>query len=332
MKTVLVTGADGFIGSHLVELLLKSGYKVRAFCQYNSSGSWGWLDTLPISVKSELDVFLGDTRDLSSILSAMKNCDWVFHLAALIAIPYSYIAPGSYVDTNISGTLNVLQACRDLDIQKMIHTSTSECYGSAQFVPITESHPLVAQSPYAASKIGADQIALSFHKSFNLPISVLRPFNTYGPRQSNRAVIPSIITQIANGKRQIKLGSLTPTRDFNFVTDTCKAFIAVAECEKTIGRVINACSNFEVSIGDTVNLIASVMNREIDIVSDGSRIRPTNSEVTRLYGDNTLIKELTDWQPEYGGIEGFRRGIELTADWFSNAKNLALYKTDLYTI
>ena len=214
----------------------------------------------------------------------------------------------------------------------MIHTSTSECYGSAQFVPITESHPLVAQSPYAASKIGADQIALSFHKSFDLPISILRPFNTYGPRQSNRAVIPSIITQIANGNRQIQLGSLTPTRDFNFVTDTCKAFIAVAECDKTVGRVINSCSNFEVSIGDTVNLIASVMNREIDIVSDDSRIRPKNSEVTRLYGDNTLIKELTNWQPEYGGMDGFRRGIELAADWFSDAKNLAFYKTDSYTI
>ncbi|MAQ88921.1 MAG: NAD-dependent dehydratase [Rhodopirellula sp.] len=332
MKTALVTGADGFIGSHLVELLLKSGYKVKAFCQYNSLGSWGWLDTLPISTKSELEVILGDTRDLNSILNAMKNCDLVFHLAALIAIPYSYIAPASYVDTNITGTLNVLQACRDLEVEKIVHTSTSECYGSAQFVPITEDHPLVAQSPYAASKIAADQIALSFHKSFNMPISILRPFNTYGPRQSNRAVIPSIITQIASGKSQIKLGALSPTRDFNFVADTCKAFLAVAESTGTVGRVINACSNFEISIGNTVELIASVMNREIDIVSDDSRIRPTNSEVTRLYGDNKLIRELTDWQAEYSGLDGFKRGIELTVDWFSNAKNLALYKTDLYNI
>ena len=261
---ILVTGADGFIGSHLVEMLVKKGFKVKAFCFYNSYGSWGWLDTLDDDLKKELEVVLGDIRDPQMVRNAMKNCSHVYHLAALIAIPYSYHAPASYIDTNIHGTLNIVQAARDFGLEKVIHTSTSETYGSAQFVPINENHPLVGQSPYAASKIGADQIALSFWRSFNTPITVLRPFNTYGPRQSARAVIPTIISQIASGQEKIKLGSVTPTRDFNFVTDTCKAFISVGESKDTLGKVINVASNFEISIGELAGLIAEVMNTKID--------------------------------------------------------------------
>lgn len=331
-KKVLVTGADGFIGSHLVEMLINKGFRVRALCCYNSQGSWGWLDTLPNELKKELDVQLGDIRDPQFIKNVMNGCSEVYHLAALIAIPYSYIAPSSYIDTNIHGTLNVLQAAKDLEIEKVIHTSTSETYGSAQFVPINENHPLVGQSPYAASKIGADQIALSFWHSFRLPVTVLRPFNTYGPRQSNRAVIPTIITQIASGERLIKLGSTNPTRDFNFVLDTCNAFLAVAKSKKTIGKVINAASNFEISIGQTARLIAETMNVDIEIDKENRRIRPKGSEVNRLFGDNSLIKSLTDWEPQYSGVNGFKEGLRITSEWFVSPENLQKYKTNDYVI
>ena len=329
---VLVTGADGFIGSHLVELLLANNYKVRAFCQYNSNGSWGWLDTLSEEKKQNIEVILGDIRDPLSVFNAVKDCNIVYHLAALIGIPYSYVAPSSYVDTNIHGTLNVVQAARDLDVERIIHTSTSETYGSAQFVPITEDHPLVGQSPYAASKIGADQLALSYWRSFETPVIVLRPFNTFGPRQSTRAVIPTIITQIASGKTEIKLGALKPTRDFNFVQDTCSAFLAVSESEKTLGQVINAASNFEVSIKDVASIIGEVMNVDIKITTDELRLRPEASEVNRLFGDNSKLKHLTNWNPKYVGINGFRKGLEITAKWFSNTSNLALYRPGRYSI
>ena len=328
MKKILVTGADGFIGSHLVELLVEEGFDVTALCIYNSSGSWGWLDNISPVTKKEIKVILGDVRDPLCVKQAMKGCDTVFHLAALIAIPYSYEAPSSYIDTNIHGTLNVLQAARDLDIRKLVHTSTSETYGTAQFVPITEDHPLIGQSPYSASKIGADQMAISYWKSFELPVTILRPFNTYGPRQSNRAVIPQIITQIAKGKNQIKLGALTPTRDFNFVADTCKAFLAVARSKNTVGEIINSASNFEISIEKTALLISELMNHSIEIVSEEKRKRPLNSEVNRLFGSNKKIISLTDWSLEYGGIEGFKKGLKITIDWFTNSKNLSLYKSE----
>jgi len=332
MSRVLVTGADGFIGSHLVEALMAAGHEVRAFCLYNSTGSWGWLDTLPEAAKAELDVVLGDIRDPLCVREAMRDRDQVFHLAALIAIPYSYLAPASYVDTNIHGTLNVVQAARDLGVSRVVHTSTSETYGTAQFVPMSEEHPLVGQSPYAASKIGADQIALSYWHSFETPVAVLRPFNTYGPRQSARAVIPTIITQIASGQRQIQLGALSPTRDFNFVADTCAAFLAVADCDAALGQVINAASNFQISIGDTATLIAEVMNAEVEIRTDEQRLRPDGSEVNRLYGDNSRLRELTSWRPAYGGLPGFRRGLAITAEWFSDSTNLARYRPGSYAV
>ena len=328
MSRVLVTGADGFIGSHLVQVLLSSGY---SWC-YNSNGSWGWLDSLPVATKAELDVVLGDIRDPLCVREAMRGCEQVFHLAALIAIPYSYLAPSSYIDTNIHGTLNVVQAARDLGVKRVVHTSTSETYGTAQFVPITEDHPLVGQSPYAASKIGADQIALSYWRSFETPVSVLRPFNTYGPRQSARAVIPTIITQIASGQRQIQLGGLSPTRDFNFVADTCSAFLAISCCDEALGQVVNAASNFEISIGDTAALIAEVMNCQVEIFTDERRLRPEGSEVNRLYGSNSLLRRLTGWQPTYGGLEGFRRGLAITAEWFSDPSNLDLYRPGIYAV
>ncbi|EAU71136.1 Putative nucleotide sugar epimerase [Synechococcus sp. BL107] len=328
----LVTGADGFIGSHLVEKLLSSGKDVKAFCLYNSLGSWGWLDSLPETSKEAIEVILGDIRDPICVREAMRGCDQVFHLAALIAIPYSYVAPASYIDTNIHGTLNVVQAARDLGVTNLVHTSTSETYGTAQFVPITEDHPLVGQSPYAASKIGADQIALSYWRSFETPVTVLRPFNTYGPRQSARAVIPTIITQIAAGHRKIKLGALSPTRDFNHVSDTCAAFQALANCNSALGQIVNAASNFEISIGDTASLIAKAMNVELDIITDENRLRPEGSEVNRLFGDNSLLRQLTNWQPRYGGLDGFERGITETAEWFSNPANLALYRPNSYSI
>ena len=332
MSKYLVTGADGFIGSHLVEHLLSCGHEVRAFCFYNSFSTCGWLDSLHQSVLDEIEVVHGDIRDFSCVRSAVLGCDSVFHLASLIAIPYSYKAPQSYIDTNVSGTLNILQSCLELGIRRLVHTSTSETYGTAQFVPITEKHPLAAQSPYAASKIAADQLALSFFHSFDLPVSILRPFNTYGPRQSARAVIPTIITQILSGCRQIRLGALSPTRDFNFVTDTCAAFKALSDCNEALGKVVNAASKFEISIGDTAQLIAQVMNADLDIVTDEQRLRPTASEVNRLYGDNTLLTQLTSWQPSYGGLEGFRTGLALTAEWFADPSNLMRYKPGSYAV
>ena len=332
MEKVLITGADGFIGSHLVEYLINKGYKVKAFCFYNSIGSYGWLDQIDKKIKHEIDFYLGDIRDGHSVKEAMKGCSKVYHLASLISIPYSYQAPSSYIETNINGTLNVLQAAKEFEIEKIIHTSTSETYGTAQFVPITEDHPLVGQSPYAATKIGADQLALSFWRSFNVPVSILRPFNTYGPRQSARAVIPTIITQIAKGNKDIRLGSLSPTRDFNFVEDTCAAFLEVGLSNKTEGKVINAASNFEISIYDTAKLIAEVMGKKINIITEKERIRPELSEVNRLFGDNTLLKELTSWRPKFSGVKGFKNGLEITAEWFQDKENLSKYNTDNYKI
>ena len=332
MKKCFVTGADGFIGSHLVEYLVSRHYHVTALCMYNSLGSYGWIDTLSSDVKDSLTLCLGDIRDPHFLKKVMKGSDYVFHLASLIAIPYSYVAPASYVDTNIHGTLNVMEAARDLEVEKIVHTSTSETYGTAQFVPITEEHPLVGQSPYAASKIGADQLALSFWRSFNTPITVLRPFNTYGPRQSARAVIPTIISQIASGKKNIKLGSLTPTRDFNFVTDTCAAFLDVAVSNQSIGEVFNAASNFEISIEETAMLISDVMNTSVNFVSEEERKRPELSEVNRLFGSNEKLKKLTGWQPKYGGIDGFRDGIDITVKWFRDPSNLEKYSVNAYTI
>jgi NAD dependent epimerase/dehydratase len=329
---VLVTGADGFIGSHLTEVLVRAGYDVRAFVMYNSFNSWGWLDRCGDDVKGSFEVFAGDVRDPSGMRVAMKGCDAVLHLAALVAIPYSYHSPDTYVDTNIKGTLNVVQAARDLDVAKVIHTSTSEVYGTARFVPITEEHPLQGQSPYSASKIGADQIALSFYTSFGTPVTVIRPFNTYGPRQSARAVIPTIITQIANGKRQLKLGALHPTRDFNYVQDTVGGFIAALRSTAGAGEVINLGSNFEISIGDTVRTIASVMGAEVDVSTDEQRLRPEKSEVERLWASNAKARDVLGWQPAYGGLEGFQRGLQQTVSWFSDPANLATYKSEIYNL
>ncbi|MDK3155379.1 NAD-dependent 4,6-dehydratase LegB [Kamptonema cortianum] len=329
---ILVTGADGFIGSHLVEELVRQGYPVRAFVYYNSFGSCGWLDQSPAEISKEIEFFAGDIRDPHGVRTAMKGCGTVLHLAALIAIPYSYHSPDTYVDTNVKGTLNIVQAARDLDVQKVVHTSTSEVYGTARFVPITEEHPLQGQSPYSASKIGADQMALSFHRSFGTPVSIIRPFNTYGPRQSARAVIPTIITQLASGKKSIRLGSTHPTRDFNFVRDTVRGFLAVAGSERTVGEVINVGSNYEISVGDTVQLIASLMNRSVDIETDDQRLRPDKSEVERLWASHDKVTELTGWRPEYAGKEGFARGLRETIDWFTSPSNLARYNPDIYNI
>jgi len=331
-QKILITGADGFIGSHLTEYLVRQGMDVRAFVYYNSFNSWGWLDHASDDVKKNLDVFAGDIRDPNGVRNAVKGCDIVLHLAALIAIPYSYHSPDTYVDTNIKGTLNVLQAARDFDVSRVVHTSTSEVYGTAQFVPITELHPLHGQSPYSASKIGADQMAVSFHRSFDTPVSIIRPFNTYGPRQSARAVIPTIISQIASGMETIKLGSITPTRDFTFVEDTVKGFVDIAGSEKAIGDVTNLGSNFEISIGDLVDVIADVMGKEVTIQTDEERLRPSKSEVERLLADTQKAKESFGWNPEHSGIDGFRKGIEKTAQWFTNPDNLALYKSGIYNI
>lgn len=331
-KKILITGADGFIGSHLTEFLLSKGFDVKAYCYYNSFGSWGWLDTLDTKTKKNLDVFMGDIRDPNGVRTAMKGCDIVLHLAALIGIPYSYHSPDSYVDTNIKGTLNIVQAARDLSVSKVVVTSTSEVYGTALYVPIDEKHPLQGQSPYSASKIGADQIAMSFFTSFGLPVSIIRPFNTYGPRQSARAVIPTIITQIANGEKEIKLGSISPTRDFNYVLDTVRGFLAVAESDKSIGEVINIGSNFEISVGDTVKMIAELMNADISIVGDKERERPANSEVERLWASNAKAKERTGWEPKYGGVNGMKLAMKETIDWFSNSDNLKLFKSDKYNV
>ncbi len=331
-KKVLVTGADGFIGSHLTEHLVRLGADVRAFVYYNSFNSWGWLDEAGEDIKQSLDVFAGDIRDPHGVRTAMKDCDVVMHLAALIAIPYSYHSPDTYVDTNVKGTLNVVQAARELGTERVVHTSTSEVYGTARFVPITEAHPLQGQSPYSASKIGADQMAQSFFASFGTPVTTIRPFNTYGPRQSARAVIPTIITQVASGARSLKLGATHPTRDFNYVQDTVRGFVAVAECDSAVGQVLNVGSNYEISVGDTARLIAELMGSEVEFTSDEQRMRPAGSEVERLWADNALVRELTGWTPQYPGIEGLRRGLQETIAWFGNPDNLRRYKAGLYNI
>jgi len=330
--TILITGADGFIGSHLTEELVRQGFNVRAFVYYNSFNSWGWLDQCGNDVKGQFEVIPGDIRDPHGVKEAMKGCDAVLHLAALIAIPFSYHSPDTYVDTNIKGTLNVLQAARDLGVERVIHTSTSEVYVTAQFVPITEKHPLQGQSPYSATKIAADQLAYSFYASFGLPVITLRPFNTYGPRQSARAVIPTIITQIANGNRQIKLGSITPTRDFSYIEDTVSGFISALTSQNGLGEAINLGNNFEISISDTAKLIAEVMRIEIEISSDQERLRPKNSEVERLWADNTKAKTLINWEPNYKGRDGFRSGLVKTIDWFKRPENLTNYKSGIYNL
>ena len=329
---ILITGAEGFIGSHLTEALVRSGYDVKTFVLYNSFNSCGWLDHCADDVKGQFEVFSGDIRDPHGVKKAMKGCDSVLHLAALIAIPYSYDSPDTYVDTNIKGTLNVLQSARDLELSRVIHTSTSEVYGTAKFVPITEEHPLQGQSPYSASKIGADQLAYSFYSSFDLPVVIARPFNTYGPRQSARAVIPTIIMQIANGKHKIKLGSTHPTRDFNYIADIIAGFISALESDVGCGEVVNFGSNFEISIGDTAKLIAEIMNVNIDILAEHNRLRPAKSEVERLLADNTKAGKLFGWSPKYSHREGFKKGLEETIKWFSNPKNLSYYKHDIYNI
>ncbi len=326
MTKVLVTGADGFIGSHLTEELVKKGYEVKAFSFYNSFNTWGWLDTLPKDIMDYVEVFCGDIRDPNGVRTAMRGVDQVFHLAALIAIPFSYHSPDSYVDTNIKGTLNVLQAARELETQKVLVTSTSEVYGTAQYVPIDEKHPYQGQSPYSATKIGADRLAESFYRSFALPVSIVRPFNTYGPRQSARAVIPTIISQLLAGKEEIKLGSLTPTRDFNYVKDTAAGFLAIAESDQTIGEEINIATQQEISIGELAKEIISQINPNAKIICDDQRIRPEKSEVNRLLGANSKIKKLTNWQQQYS----FAQGIAETIAWMR--ENLDRYKTEIYNI
>ena len=328
----LVTGADGFIGSHLVEALVRRGLDVRAFVLYNSFGSRGWLDRCDPALLEGVEVFAGDIRDPHGVRTAMRGCDVVFHLAALVAIPYSYHSPDTYVDTNVKGTLNVVQAARDLGVQRVVHTSTSEVYGTAHFVPITEDHPLQGQSPYSASKIGADQIALSFHRSFDTPVAVIRPFNTYGPRQSARAVIPTIITQLAAGREELRLGALHPTRDFSFVADTVEGFIRVAECDTAVGEVVNVGSGFEISIGDTAAMIASLMHRDVRIVTDDQRLRPSASEVERLWASTDKAEALLGHRPTYAGIEGMRRGLIETIEWFGDPTNLVGYRPDQYAV
>ena len=323
---VLVTGADGFIGSHLTEALVKKGYEVRAFVLYNSFNTWGWLDTLPKDVLTQIEIFQGDVRDPNGVKEAMKGVDAVFHLAALIAIPFSYHSPDTYVDTNIKGTLNVLQAARELRTTRVLVTSTSEVYGTAQYVPIDEKHPFQGQSPYSATKIGADRLAESFYRSFNLPVTIVRPFNTYGPRQSARAVIPTIITQLLAGERKIKLGSLTPTRDFNFVKDTANGFISIFESDKTIGQEINIATQKEISIGQLAEELIRQINPNASIVCDEQRLRPEKSEVNRLLGCNKKIMELTDWKPQYT----FEEGIAETIEFFRH--NMDRYKADIYNI
>ena len=329
-KKILVTGADGFIGSHLVEHLVAQGHDVKAFVLYNSLGSRGWLDSarLPAGV----EFVAGDIRDAQSVRTAVQGCQVVLHLAALISIPYSYRAPESYLDTNVRGTMNVLQAARDLQVERVVHTSTSEVYGTARFVPITEEHPLQGQSPYSASKIAADQMATAYFSSFGVPVAILRPFNTYGPRQSARAVIPTVISQIAAGTRTLRLGALHPTRDFNYVGDTVRAFVATAEADGAIGEVVNIGSNFEISIGDTAQLIAEVMGARVTVELDEGRLRPQSSEVERLWADNAKARRLLGWEPEFGGREGLRRGLEKTVAWFRDEKNLRLYRPAEYSI
>lgn len=326
MQKVLITGADGFIGSHLTELLVKEGYDVRALALYNSFNDWGWLET--VDCKDKIEIITGDVRDPFFCNEITKDIDIVFHLAALIAIPYSYIAPQSYVDTNVNGTVNMCKASMANGVKRFIHTSTSETYGTAQYVPIDEKHPMQPQSPYSASKIAADAMAMSFYNSFEFPLTIARPFNTYGPRQSARAVIPTIITQIASGVKEIKLGDVSPTRDFNFVEDTCRGFLALANSDKTIGKSVNIGSNFEISVGDTLNLIKKIMKSDVEFVMDEQRIRPGKSEVHRLWCDNSLIKELTGFEPKHS-IEA---GLEKTIEWFMNKENLKKYKAGIYNV
>lgn len=328
MKKVLVTGADGFIGSHLTELLVNEGYKVKAFCFYNSFNSWGWIDSLPNEIKSQIEIFTGDIRDPNGVKTALKDVDIVFHLAALIAIPFSYHSPDSYVDTNIKGTLNVLQAAKDLHLDRILVTSTSEVYGTAKFIPITEDHPRQGQSPYSATKIGSDYIAESFYRSFNLPVTIVRPFNTYGPRQSARAVIPTIITQLLNGNDTIKLGDLTPTRDLVYVKDTAKGFLEVSKNSQLIGQDVNIATRNEISIGDLAEEIIQQINPNAKIVQDKERLRPSKSEVFRLFGCNEKLKKYTGWSPEYT----LRKGISDTIEWFNTKENLRHYKSDIYNI
>jgi NAD dependent epimerase/dehydratase len=325
-KTALVTGGDGFIGSHLTELLAKEGYKVKALSQYNSFNYWGWLED--VDCRNEIEILSGDIRDPHYCKHVTKDVDVVFHLAALIAIPHSYVAPDSYVDTNVKGTLNICQAALENSVSRLIHTSTSEVYGTAQYVPIDEKHPLQPQSPYSASKIGSDAVAMSFFAAFDLPLTIARPFNTYGPRQSARAVIPTIISQIASGQKQIKIGDVTPTRDFNYVADTCRGFLELARCDKAIGETVNIGSNFEISVGDTLNLIRELMDRDVEFLTDEQRLRPGKSEVFRLWCDNTKIRELTGFEPTYD----IRAGLKATIDWFTRPENLAKYKSDIYNV
>ena len=328
MKKVLVTGADGFIGSHLTEELVKQGYNVKAFVYYNSFNSWGWIDNLPKDIKNKIEVFAGDVRDPNGVRIAMEDCDTVFHLAALIGIPFSYHSPDSYVDTNIKGTLNILQAAKLLNTKRILVTSTSEVYGTAQFVPITELHPFQGQSPYSATKIGADRLAESFYRSFDLPVTIVRPFNTFGPRQSARAVIPTIITQLQNGYEEIKLGSLTPTRDFLYVKDTVNGFIEITKSEQTIGEEINIATQSEISIGDLAKELIKQINPKAKILSEEERLRPEKSEVNRLFGSNEKLKKLTNWKQKYSLEDGLRETIE----WFGKKENLAKYKAGIYNL
>lgn len=325
-QRVLVTGADGFIGSHLTELLLKEGYQVRALALYNSFNHWGWLED--VATSESLEVVTGDIRDPHFCKHITKDIDIVFHLAALIAIPYSYVAPDSYVQTNVTGTLNICQAAKDNGVKRVIHTSTSEVYGTARYVPIDEQHPLQPQSPYSASKIGADAMAMSFYNAFGLPVTIARPFNTYGPRQSARAVIPTIISQIASGMTEIKLGDVSPTRDFNYVEDTCRGFLALARCDAAVGETVNIASNYEISVGDTLTLIRDLMGRDVKLISDDARLRPEKSEVFRLWGDNQKMRELTGFVPQVSIAEGLQR----TIDWFTQAANLVKYKAGIYNV
>jgi len=326
IRKILVTGADGFIGSHLTEMLLNKGHKVKALSQYNSFNYWGWLEDIPTN--TNLEVVSGDIRDPHFCKKITEDVDLIFHLAALIAIPFSYVAPDSYVDTNVKGTLNICQAAKENGNIRVIHTSTSEVYGTAQYVPIDEKHPKQPQSPYSASKIGADAMAMSFYNAFELPVTIARPFNTYGPRQSARAIIPTIVTQIANGVKEIKLGDLSPTRDFNFVKDTCRGFVALAENETTIGKEINICSNFEISMKDTLELIKAIMKSDVKFITEEQRLRPGKSEVFRLWGDNELIKSLTGFQPVYS----IEQGLIETCNWFTNTENLKKYKANIYNV
>jgi NAD dependent epimerase/dehydratase len=329
---VLLTGADGFIGSHLAEALVREGFDVRALVIYNSLDSWGWLDSAPAEIRDQIEVVSGDVRDPALMRSLVAGCDAVLHLAALIAIPYSYVAPDLYVQTNIQGTVNLLNAARDAGISRFVHTSTSEVYGTARYVPMDEGHPLQGQSPYSASKIGADQMASSFYSAFGLPVTILRPFNTYGPRQSARAVIPTIISQLAAGKQEVQLGALSPTRDFSYVADTASGFIAALRSDQGLGEVVNLGSGFEITIGETFAAIAEVMGSSAVAVEDPNRLRPANSEVERLFSQNTKARELFGWEPQYAGLDGFKRGLQETAEWFLEPANLAKYRTDSYTI